>query len=53
LQDAPPPRAPSRITADQRCPIETSAYEKPEKLGMLITQWTGFEITDDLKQFTD
>jgi putative transposase len=50
LQDAPRPGAPARITADQRCQIEALACEKPENSGRPITQWTGREIADELKQ---
>jgi transposase len=50
LEDLPRPGAPAKITADQICKIEQMAYEKPEKSGRPISQWTGREIADELVQ---
>lgn len=50
LQDAPRPGAPARITADQRCQIETLACKKPEESDPPITHWTAREIADELKK---
>jgi putative transposase len=50
LEDLPRPGAPSRITADQRCQIEKLACEKPEKSGRPISQWTNWEIADEIKK---
>lgn len=50
LQDAPRPGAPARITADQRCPIEAMACEKPEGSDRPITNWTAREIADEMKK---
>jgi transposase len=48
LQDGPRPGAPSRITADQRCKIETLACETPENSERPISQWTAREIADEV-----
>lgn len=48
LEDLPRPGAPSRLTADQLCPIEQMACQAPEKAGRPISQWTGREIADEL-----
>jgi len=48
LSDAPRSGAPSRITADQRCKIESLACEKPEKSDRPISQWTAREIADEV-----
>ena len=48
LQDGPRPGAPSRITADQRCKIESLACEKPENSGRPISQWTAREIAAEV-----
>lgn len=50
LTDFPRPGAPARITADQRCQIETLACEKPEQAGRPITHWTHREIAAELIQ---
>jgi len=48
LRDGPRPGAPSRITADQRCKIESLACEKPENSERPISQWTAREIADEV-----
>lgn len=50
LEDLPRPGAPMQISAEQICKIEELACEKPEKSGRPITQWTGREIADEIKQ---
>jgi putative transposase len=49
LHDAPRPGAPTRITIEQRCQIAAIACEAPAKARRPISQWTGREITDELK----
>ncbi len=48
LQDEPRPGSPSRITADQRCRIESLACELPEDSARPITEWTAREIADEV-----
>jgi putative transposase len=48
LQDGPRPGAPSRITADQRCKIESLACETPENSERPISRWTAREIADEV-----
>lgn len=48
LLDGPRPGAPARITADQRCKIESLACETPEHSERPITQWTAREIADEV-----
>ncbi len=48
LEDLPRPGAPSGLSADQVCQIEQMACEAPEKAGRPISQWTGWEIADEL-----
>jgi putative transposase len=48
LADLPRPGAPSELSADQVCQIEQMACEAPEKAGRPISQWTGWEIADEL-----
>jgi transposase len=48
LQDGPRPGAPTRITADQRCKIESLACETPENSERPISQWTAREIADEV-----
>lgn len=48
LEDLPRPGAPSRLSADQICPIAQLACEAPEKAGRPISQWTGREIAAEL-----
>jgi transposase len=48
LQDEPRPGAPSRITTDQRCRIESLACELPEDSERPITEWTAREIADEV-----
>jgi putative transposase len=50
LQDAPRPGAPARITAEQRCQMAALACEAPMKTGRPISQWTGREIADELRE---
>lgn len=50
LEDDARPGAPARITADQRCEIEKLACEKPEKSGRPLSQWTNWEIADEIKK---
>ena len=48
LQDESRPGAPSRITTDQRCRIESLACELPEDSERPITEWTAREIADEV-----
>ena len=48
LRELPRPGSPARITADQRCQIERLACEKPEKSGRPISQWTNWEIAEEI-----
>ncbi len=48
LADLPRPGAPSRLSADQVCPIEQLACSSPEKAGRPSSHWTGREIADEL-----
>jgi putative transposase len=48
LDDAPRPGAPAKITADQRCQIEALACEKPENSERPISQWSAWEIADEV-----
>jgi transposase len=48
LLDGPRPGAPARITADQRCKIESLACETPENSERPISQWTAREIADEV-----
>lgn len=48
LQGEPRPGAPSRITTDQRCRVETLACELPEDSERPITEWTAQEIADEV-----
>ncbi len=50
LQDAPRPGRPAAITAEQVCHLIEMACEAPEKSGRPISQWTGRELADELKQ---
>jgi transposase len=47
-EDLPRPGAPSRLSADQVCPIEPVACEAPEQAGRPIRQWTGRELADEV-----
>jgi putative transposase len=49
LQDEPRPGVAPQITMAQRCQIAALACEAPAKAGRPISQWTGREITDELK----
>ncbi|WP_236038232.1 helix-turn-helix domain-containing protein [Ktedonobacter robiniae] len=50
LQDAPRPGAVPKFTAEQRAQMAALACEAPAKTGRPISQWTGREIADELKQ---
>jgi putative transposase len=50
LSDAPRPGKPRRITDAQVCQIVALACEAPERCGRPISQWTGREIADEIKQ---
>lgn len=50
LQDAPRPGAVPKFTAEQRAQMAVLACEAPAKTGRPISQWTGREIADELKQ---
>ncbi len=50
LSDAPRPGKPRRITDEQVCQIVELACEAPERSGRPISQWTGREIADEIKQ---
>jgi len=50
LTDAPRPGAPRRITAEQECQIIALACEPPQDAHRPISQWTGREIADEIKQ---
>jgi len=48
LTDIPRPGKPSSITEVQRCQIAALACEAPELAGRPISQWTGWEIADEM-----
>ncbi len=50
LQDAPRPGAVPKFTVEQRVQMAVLACEAPTKTGRPISQWTGREIADELKQ---
>lgn len=50
LQDAPRPGAVPKFTVEQRAQMAVLACEAPAKTGHPISQWTGREIADELKQ---
>jgi putative transposase len=50
LQDAPRPGAVPKFTAEQRAQMAVLACEAPAKMGRPISQWTGREIANELKQ---
>jgi putative transposase len=50
LQDAPRPGAVPKFTVEQRAQMAAVACEAPAKTGRPISQWTGREIADELKQ---
>lgn len=49
LQDAPRPGAVPKFTVEQRAHMAALACEAPAKTGRPISQWTGREIADELK----
>lgn len=50
LEDVPRPGAPPTIRAEQVSKIVALACETPAKSGRPISQWTGREIADKIKQ---
>lgn len=50
LTDAPRPGKPRQITAEQECQIIALACEPPHDAARPISQWTGREIADEIKQ---
>lgn len=50
LSDIPRPGRPRVITDEQVCQIVALACEKPGRAGRPITQWSGREIADEIKQ---
>jgi putative transposase len=50
LTDAPRPGKPVQITAEQVCQIVALACEPPVESQRPISQWTGREIADEIKQ---
>jgi putative transposase len=50
LTDAPRPGTPVRITAEQVAKIVALACEPPSESERPISQWTGREIADEIKQ---
>jgi putative transposase len=50
LQDAPRPGVMPKFTTKQRCQMAALACEAPAKVGRPISQWTGREIADELKE---
>lgn len=50
LRDAPRPGAVPKFTTEQRTQMAALACEAPAKTGRPISQWTGREIADELKQ---
>jgi putative transposase len=50
LQDAPRSGASPKFSSQQRCQIVALACEAPAKAGRPISQWTGRELADELKE---
>ena len=50
LRDASRPGAPRRITDEQICQIVQLACDAPERSGRPISQWTGREIAEEIKE---
>jgi putative transposase len=50
LTDAPRPGAPRQITAEQECQILAMACEPPADSARPMSQWTGREVADEIKQ---
>lgn len=50
LQDAPRPGATRTFSEEQRCQIAALACEVPQNSERPISQWTGREIADELKE---
>src|SRR5262245_22147862 len=50
LSDAPRPGKPRHLTAEQECHIVALACEPPQDSQRPISQWSGREIADEVKQ---
>lgn len=50
LTDAPRPGKPRQITAEQECQIVALACEPPADSARPMSQWTGREVADEIKQ---
>ena len=50
LRDAPRPGVTPKFTTEQRCQMAALACEAPSQAGRPISQWTGREIADELKE---
>ena len=50
LQDVPRPGASPKFTSEQRCQMAVLGCSAPAKAGRPISQWTGREIADELKE---
>ncbi len=50
LADAPRPGGPCRITAEQGCRITALACEAPGASARPLSQWTGREIAEEVRQ---
>ncbi len=50
LEDGPRPGGPRRITAEQVCRITALACEVPRASARPISQWTGREIAEEVRQ---
>jgi transposase-like protein len=49
MQDAPRPGVTPKFTTAQRCQMAALACDAPAKVGRPISQWTGWEIADEMK----
>jgi transposase len=50
LTDVPRPGKPRQITAEQACQIVAMACEPPADSARPMSQWTGREVADEIKQ---
>jgi transposase len=50
FSDVPRPGRPRKITDEKVCQIVALACEAPERSGRPISQWSGREIADEIKQ---
>jgi putative transposase len=50
LTDSPRPGKPRQITAEQECQIVAMACEPPADSARPMSQWTGREVADEIKQ---